>query len=282
MKKILVPTDFSVEADVALRVARDLAKATQAEIHFLHVVEPSGGGGYNMTGTPAEDSGMDAVFMVKLMERNKQQINRRANSSDFMGITTHTEIKIGSIYPTIKDFVDHHGIDLIVMGSKGTSGLNEVLVGSNAERLVRLATCPVLVVKEKSPEFQLKNIVLATNGEESSSKLAGTVRALQQAFDSHVHLVNVNTPNNFYRSRTMTEMLQGYAAKHGFTNYSINIYNDSSEEDGIIDFADNVNADLICMGTHGRRGMARFLAGSLAEEVVNHSARPVLTCRFDA
>jgi len=59
--------------------------------------------------------------------------------------------------------------------------------------------------------------------------------------------------------------------------YTINIFNDLSEEEGIIYFADSINADMIAMATHGRTGFAHVLAGSIAEDVVSHSKRPVLT-----
>ncbi len=60
-------------------------------------------------------------------------------------------------------------------------------------------------------------------------------------------------------------------------NYTINVYNDLGEEEGIIYFADSINADLIAMATHGRTGFAHVMAGSIAEDVVGHSKRPVLT-----
>ncbi len=67
------------------------------------------------------------------------------------------------------------------------------------------------------------------------------------------------------------------AEEIGFKSYDIHVYNDSSEEAGILNFAQSVNADLIAMATHGRTGLAHLLAGSLAESVVNHTHKPVLT-----
>jgi nucleotide-binding universal stress UspA family protein len=71
--------------------------------------------------------------------------------------------------------------------------------------------------------------------------------------------------------------MQEFAKKLMLKNYTINIFNDLSEEEGVIYFADSINADLIAMATHGRTGFAHVLAGSIAEDVVSHSKRPVLT-----
>jgi nucleotide-binding universal stress UspA family protein len=71
--------------------------------------------------------------------------------------------------------------------------------------------------------------------------------------------------------------MEDFAKKLKLTNYTINVFNDVSEEEGIIYFADSINADMIAMATHGRTGFAHVLAGSIAEDVVSHSKRPVLT-----
>jgi nucleotide-binding universal stress UspA family protein len=103
------------------------------------------------------------------------------------------------------------------------------------------------------------------------------VRSTQQMYDSTVHLVRINTPGNFQRDAVVKKYMQDFAKKLQLKNFTINIFNDLTEEEGIIYFADSLNADLIAMATHGRTGFAHVLAGSIAEEVVSHSKRPVLT-----
>ena len=71
--------------------------------------------------------------------------------------------------------------------------------------------------------------------------------------------------------------MEKFAKKLGLKNYTINVYNDLTEEEGIIYFAESIKADMIAMATHGRTGFAHVLAGSIAEEVVSHAKRPVLT-----
>ncbi len=71
-----------------------------------------------------------------------------------------------------------------------------------------------------------------------------------------------------------------FILENNITNYTIDIYNDKVEEDGIIFFAQDIGADLIAMATHGRSGLLHLLSGSIAEDIVNHAKRPVWTFRL--
>jgi hypothetical protein len=73
------------------------------------------------------------------------------------------------------------------------------------------------------------------------------------------------------------EIMERFAKKLCLKNYTLNVFNDLSEEEGIIHFANSINADLIALATHGRTGFAHVIAGSIAEDVANHSRKPVLT-----
>jgi nucleotide-binding universal stress UspA family protein len=279
MKKILVPTDFTPEADKVIDLVATLAKATGASIDFLNVIEPITSDGMNLTG--GTESGMDNLFTLKLLERNNHLISKRANSSTFIGIDTKGLVRVEDVYTEIKNYVEAEGIDLIVMGSKGTSGVDDVVLGSTAERIVRFSPCPVLVVKSSIADFAPKNIVFATNGHDDALAGLEVAKTFQALFGSTIHLLNINTPNNFHRQSEMQAMLQGLATKTSLTNFTLNIYNDAVEEDGILEFAEANKADLIVIGTHARSGLERMLLSSqISKDVVNHSEMPVLTVRL--
>jgi len=277
MKKILIPTDFSAESDKALDVAASIAKLTGASLFFLNVVEPIATDSVSVSGGINSSSGMDNLFTLKLLEHNKKEVEKRANKSIYMDVTTTGEVRVGETSTTIHEYAEEKGIDLIIMGSKGSSGLQEVFIGSTAERITRYSSCPVLIVKDDVPEFKIENIVFATNSEPGIKDVITSLKAFQSIFGAKIHLLNVNTPNNFYRTRTMMSMLEEMAQANGLTNYTVNIYNDSNEEDGIIHFSEDLNADLIFIGTHARTGLSRLLSSNISEDVVNHSRRPVLT-----
>jgi nucleotide-binding universal stress UspA family protein len=135
----------------------------------------------------------------------------------------------------------------------------------------------VLTVQKKPARPDFKNIVYATSMGKDEEIFARVVKQAQEMYDATVHLVRINTPGNFQRDAIVKQYMKDFAKKLMLKNYTINIFNDFSEEEGIIYFADSINADLIAMATHGRTGFAHVLAGSIAEDVVNHSKRPVLT-----
>lgn len=283
MKRILVPTDFSPEADSALEVARDLAKKFGAEIHFVHIIEPLSGAdttkglvGYV---NPSGDS-INDLFMLKYMERCRDDLKKRALSSRYIDITTHMDIIVDDIFAGIKKFVEEKEIDLIVMGSKGASGLDEILVGSNSEKVIRYSPCPVLVVKGKVEEFLPKSILFPTDCIEPSAGLAELLNDMATNFEAKLHLLHVNTPSNFYSTRSSNQMLLDYAQQTGLKDVAVHSYNDISEEDGILSFAEDNGVDMIVMSTRGRTGVSRLIAGSIASDVVNHSKLPVLVYRI--
>lgn len=275
MKKILVPTDFSKQAANALDVAYNIAKKQSSELTVIHVVEDATVTSVHYTGDLDLPNMEDKLFVVRMIEKAKRELADFEDKYSDVAIKTH--LRIGNPYHNIKDYVNDENVDLIVMGTKGSSGLEEFLIGSNAEKVVRHAKCPVLTIQDKIEKFDFKNIVYATSTKEGENECVRVMKDLQDTYGAKVHLVRVNTPNNFESDRTSLPALEKYAEKCGLTDYEVHVYNEASEEEGIIYFADYIKADLIAMATHGRTGLAHLLTGSIAEDVVNHSKRPVLT-----
>jgi nucleotide-binding universal stress UspA family protein len=275
MRNILVPTDFSQQAEYALDMAYHLAKKTGAEIYLMHVVEDTTLTSFNVTGEVTIPDVQDKIFIVKLIEKTRKQLDEDARK--YNDVTIHPKLRVGDPYHNIRDIIAEQNFDLVVMGTKGSSGLEEILVGSNAEKVVRYSKCPVLTLRDKAGSYDFKNIVYASGLLEAESPAINIIKEFQKVFDSTIHLVRINTPNNFERDSKSYAYMYEFIKKHKIENYTLQIFNDVSEEEGIIYFSEKVNADLIAMATHGRTGFSHLLAGSIAEDVVNHSNRPVLT-----
>ena len=278
MKKILVPTDFSAEAESATDVARILALKFDAEILFLHTIEISSAEAINASGAPSNfDSVADAMFVHESINSAKNEMSRLEDVSKFKGITTSQQIKLGSPFQHIHDAIENDGVDFVVMGTKGASGLSEVLIGSNTEKVVRRAKCPVLSVKAPLEQEGLEDIVYATEMGDNEAPVIDIIQDFQRAFGATVHIVWVNTPNNFQSDRVTKERLREFATKYRMVDYTLNVFNDVVEEDGILHFAQEVKAAMIAMGTSSHTGLSRIIRGSIAEDIVNHAKRPVLT-----
>ncbi|HEX8040096.1 MAG TPA: universal stress protein [Chryseosolibacter sp.] len=278
MKKILVPTDFSKPAQIALDVASDIAKKANAELILLHVVEEASGTSFNITGEVDVSSGWeDKVFTMKLIERSKKQMSKIFNDAKANGLKVTQEMRLGTAFHGMRDIIAEQKVDLVVMGTAGHSKLQEMIIGTNTEKVVRHAKCPVLTVHKKPVTTEFKNIVYATSMSKDEEVFSRIVRNTQQMYNATVHLVRINTPGNFQRDIVVKKYMEDFAKKLQLKNFTINIFNDLTEEEGIIYFADSLDADLVAMATHGRTGFAHVLAGSIAEDVVSHSKRPVLT-----
>ena len=278
MKKILVPTDFSKPAQWALEAAIGIAKKTKGQIVLLHIVEQPTSESFNVEGQVMDHEGWeDKLFTFKLIERNKLQLNEAAKVVEDAGILVTCELRLGNPFHGMRTLITEHEVDLVVMGTSGRSRFEEMMVGSNTEKVVRHSKCPVLTVHEKPSGRDFSNIVYASSLNENEKMFADVVKNAQEMYQATVHLVRINTPMNFQPDHIAKKAMQDFAKKLRLQNYTMNIFSDWSEEEGILHFASSINADLIAMATHGRTGFAHVLVGSIAEDVVNHASKPVLT-----
>lgn len=286
MKRILVPTDFSEQAGYAMDLACQIAHKTKCEVIALHVLDhtglfdfSTGSSAYPLMGNPA-GLDLDQKFLELLYSNAEEKCNKFLKSFEGDNLKIVKKIKIGSAFHYITELIEENKTDLVIIGSKGSSGVEEVLIGSNTEKVVRHAKCPVLTVKTRIKIEEVEDIVFATNFKAEDSHVADELKKIQEVFSAKMHLVRVNTPNCFDTTRNIMANAKRFIKENNITNYTIDIYNDKVEEDGIIFFAQDIGANLIAMATHGRSGLLHLLSGSIAEDIVNHAKRPVWTFRL--
>jgi len=273
MKKILVPCDFSEQAKSAVRFAADLVLQSKGEIHLLNVVElPVMHDSVLMPVLSFEET-----LLQDLRERAEKEFRKLSDKYGKEGMKIKSKVVFGATSKMIIDYVEEHRIDLVVMGTKGATGMQELLIGSNAEKIVRAASCPVLAVKKYNKASTIKSIVLPNSLELEQEDLMLKVKALQNFFKATLHIVWINTPSNFTRDSDTWQRLTAFAKRFMLKDYTLNVFNDPFEESGVINFAHMIKADMIAMGTHGRKGLAHIISGSVAEDVVNHIDCPIWT-----
>jgi len=272
MKTILVPTDFSDHALYALKAAACIARKIKAEIILVHNCS-----------TPSE--GFENAYYYDDMQKEikafiNKQFKNLLNQNFLKDINIKTYIlsncKTSEIV-TDKRFKDS---DLIVMGSHGKSGFNDIFIGSNTEKVIRFSNSPVLTIKNEQTNFIIKKMVFASNFYNESYTVFEKIKFFADLYKAHIELLKVITPKDFESTPVSIKLMEDFAKKFKLSNYSINTYNTSSIEKGITDFSDEVEADLIAIETHGRTGIAHLINGSLAEDVVKHESRPILSVRI--
>lgn len=283
MIHVLVPYDFSKVAKHALQFATKLpATYTKVHITLLHVIDfpmNLGTGSLGIGTNPLLPNFQSQLYLQELKEKREVDFEQLKKIYVAPGYTLDTVLVQGNTFIEISGYVTEKNPDLIIMGSTGSTGWEETWIGSNTERIVRTAPCPVITIKKNTDPSSIKKVVFASNFNELDAGLAKRIKNMQQVFDSQFYFLNVNTPGDFKTSRESMALLKKFIKTYKFENIKAEIYNSLSEESGILEFADDIEADMIAMSTHGRTGFLHLLTGSIAEDVVNHSARPVWTLK---
>ncbi len=272
MKKLLVPCDFSKPAINAFKFALNVAaQSPDSAVHLLYVIE-----------LPVIHDSM-VMPVVAFEEQALQELKQKADAEfikldaayNTEGVVVKKETIFGRPSDIIQEYTKDKKIDLIVIGSHGASGFREFFIGSNAEKIVRNATVPVLVLKEFH-EGPIKHIVFPnTLQTEHQEALVQKVKALQHFFKAQLHIVWINTPVNFTTDTVTRKRLADFAKRFQFIDYTIAVFNHLSAEEGILEYTNLVGGNLIAMGTHGRKGISHLIQGSITESLVNHSKKLV-------
>jgi nucleotide-binding universal stress UspA family protein len=297
---ILVATDFGEAADAALIYGRALATTFGASLDVLHVVANP-----FLQATTADPQTIEAVAL--------RQLNRRLTEEDRRRLNVRAVIEVSDCPADV--IVEHArkaGTDLIVTGTHGRRGVPWLLLGSVAERIVRIAPCPVLSVRHPTGEFagsgvpgevtlmSLKHILVATDFGDAADAALTYGRTLAGRFGATLHVLHVVDTSylnvvgaDAYAS--ITPDLQEQADEEARARLDERVIDSDGSgararpptrkalwraampASAIIQYASDEGIDLIVMGTHGRRGVAHLLMGSVAERVVRTASCPVLT-----
>jgi len=271
MKKILVPTDFSDQANAAVNLAIDIAEKFNAEIHLIHIMAIP-------IDWPRQNND------EKLYPDISKNINQKTRKLDILkndvidaGVACNSLILFNEDQSGIANYAQKNLVDLIVMGSKGSSGLKELVVGSNAEKAIRFAKCPVMIIKTPVLLRNVKKILFATDLNSSQNEIAQLAKKWSENLSSELIISKLNTHYRWVDSLKFVEEIESFASENEIDNFTAKIYDTDYLEDGIVKCAEEVDADMIIMGTHQRTGLAHIIAGSVAEDVANHAKRLILT-----
>ena len=269
--RILVPTDGSDGASAALDHAITVAAATDAEILLLAVVNPYG---------------MSSVTERKEVEAELEDVvtDAAARVQD-AGVAVSTAVEAGFPHEEILNAVDDHEIDMISMGTHGRSGLQRFVIGSVAEKVVRLSPVPVLTVRvDAAGERPYREIVVPTDGSDAAMPAERWSVDLAAEFGADLNALSVVPEGPVRSSETRAayeEVAQSAVERVAARGSEFGVDVAEAIEHGvphreIIDHCTEVDADLVVLGTHGRTGVERFVLGSVAEKVVRLSETPVL------
>lgn len=271
MKHILVPVDFSERSAYALEVAAGIAKQQNADITLIHML------GISEAMMPGNDllELKEAQYFMRLAKKKFKTFLDQPYLKD---ITLHKIVQNYKVFDELNNVAKEQQIDLIVMGSHGSTGFNEIFIGSNTQKVVRTSEVPVLVIKGKNSDFRIQNILFACSYTEDMVEAYKKVRLMAENFSANLTLVYINTPyQDFLSTWEVEDRIAQFMIKAGDPHSKVMVYNDRSVENGILNVCKKKKFDLLALPTHGRKGLAHFLLGSIGEDIANHAGLAVMT-----
>lgn len=294
IKKILWASDGSKESEEALKYVGSLASKYGSEIIGLSVIQPVDLSGLKV---PSEIKKELLSIQTTLEKREYERINKTLEQLEPREIKRDIRIETGVPHEEILRVTEEEKVDLIAMGKRGLGLKDRILIGSNTNKVLRAAKVPVLAVRHKKGDrdkIDIKKILVPTDLSESTSISLDIAVDLAERFHSALYLLHVVELHHSYEISTskIIEELWTLALKELKLQQSripkekikdINIYEKVTlflrAWFGVVNFAEKEGTDLIVMTTHGRKGVSRFILGSVTEKVISESPCPVLAIR---
>lgn len=294
IKRILFATDFSACAERAMGYAVSLAASWKAELCVMTVLELYPGMDPDYT--------VNKMYLDHVRAEATRQLDRIQTDLKVYGQESTTRIEIGIPSQAVQTVAQTMAADLLVVGTHGRTGLDHILIGSTAERVVRMAPCPVLAVKaDKSGGHAeaigaIKRIVVPIDLSSCSLDALEYAAQFAKHIGASVTILHAMEPvaygldfslSHAKEWKRQREYLEERLTILSACLISFGIKTDHALKpgmpaDSIASYVTQHRYDVMIMGTHGRRGISHILVGSIAGAMLRHAPCPVLTVRrFD-
>jgi nucleotide-binding universal stress UspA family protein len=287
IERILCPIDFSESSARAYDYAQSLARHYQATVFLQHVVDfiiPP----YAYY-TPVSYVGLD---FRKICADAREQLQAFAKSHTRNGVRPEYFVQEGEVTESVLSFAEAQRVDLIVMGKHGRRGFDRLTLGSVAEKVLRKARCPVLVVHEPGPEavapegapnpVELRRVIFCTDFSEPSQRALEYALSTAAEFDAELTLLHVleDVPSSASIEEEITsakkqldKLIPPEGVKAGKIKTLVRI---GRAYEQIIQLALEARADLLIMAVRGRNALDLAVFGSTTYRVIQLGSCPVL------
>jgi nucleotide-binding universal stress UspA family protein len=278
IKRILIPTDFSDTANLALEHAVRMARLLDSEITLLHVVSTFA---FRVNLPEVE---VDETQEAKLTGVIGAKLNSIAEDiSKKEGLKISTLITSGRVREEVVRVAEEIYADIIILGTHGVSGLREFFMGSNAFRIVSDAACPVLCIQESGHPVGFKNIVVPIDNSFYSREKLGISIKIARLYNGTIHICGLrsndqNDEEVNAKFRIKMKQVEDFLNEQEVSFSSVTLFCDNIAKT-TMEFAAEKNADLIIIMNEQEINSTGFFMGPYAQQVVNHSKVPVLTIR---
>lgn len=269
--KVLIPTDFSVQAEYAYLMVKKLEEKTQIEIHFIHVLDVPDTVTIDGNGKIQTCGEIDVNYVISQKEIADRKLK---DLKTIYGQHIQTHLVLGKVTDSILSYSTSNQFDLIVMGTKGAWGLKEKLSGSETQIIARKSETPLLSLMCDRSDLIIKNILLVHDYRNPTHENLTLLKKLIKAFDAKVHQLQIVSKQTDEEKANLLRLMDQYASDNTIVNYENHLINDIDVENGVIHFNQMHNIDVVCIGTHGKGSLFHASAN---EKLINHLFKPIIS-----
>lgn len=270
MKRILLPTDKSKNAEHALNYVLQLFEGQEAEFILFQSIE-----------IPIYSADMPVPMMLDETEAYRRSLEETASKLQKAHKATRfifsSLVESGSLSFNVERLVETDSIDLIVMGTKGASGLAAALIGSNTSDVIAIAKCPVLAVPAGADLSKPNEILFATDHKGISNKdILNPLFYIAKKFESHIHLLNVLDEGDL---TSVDEAVEGLKLDHLLENvlHTFHIVNANDKVSTIENYVRTNNINLLVVIPRHNDFFSSIFHSSVTRKLALHSTVPLLT-----
>jgi len=273
MKRILFPTDFSETARNAFIYALNFADSFKAELVLLHVYD------LPIVETPPLPETTTEIFDIVEMHQFESfreelpALHKLAEDNNFGHIKFKNVLMYGDLIYNINKVSEDEGVDFVIMGTKGASGLKETFLGSTTASVISNVQVPVLGIPAEAQYRAIKNIAFTTQYKDKDNDALRNALTIGSAFNARLqclYIKNDDDPEDI--EERINEWKIYYRDEH------IDFFNIDGDhiEQTILDFIENQHVDLLVMRTHKRGFFESLFHRSLTKKMAYHSKVPLL------
>lgn len=271
MKSILIPVDYSAFAAAAINTGIALARRTGAELFLLNIFDaPSD---WNLI--PVDQQQAHPEIEGRMVEA-EIKMDKLTGDKLFRRVKVTGIVRPGIIREEIQRFAKLYKCDLIIMGAHGMGESQRYFIGSQAQKILRAAPCPVLSVKKDFKPQSIKKIVFAADFDENLIKVFGKLMGFIKATGAKVHLVYINTPTQFKESVPIEKGMEKLKLAYPELSMKGFVHNAKEVIPGLLEFAALHKIDIIAKITHDRKHRPGYDIG-VTESLLFKSKAPILS-----
>jgi len=270
MKKILVPTDFSENATVAINFAAHLAQVTSAKLILLHT---------DTNQVAIAESTMVLDTDPAVIRKSEQQLQQQAQliQEQFnLNQPIQTLCMTGNLSLVLNRAIKNNQVDLVVMGTKGASNIINKFIGTNTVSFIKLAICPVLVIPPATTYQPIQRIAYASDFQSDERRFLHQLLNISEPLRAEVYVVNIKSERQL---KTITDAQALYYMQKEFPEYNLHI-NQIKENDvvkGLQEFVMQNNIQLLAVAMHERNFLEDFFHKSVTRQLALEAQFPLLS-----